>query len=430
MSLSWLKRTIELPHICAIAVLVLLASCTGRPAPNNIGLLPAPDIEVGEEINLLDEATEKVVAHMTPNGWVHLVAITAKGSAYHVVVSTRGVEHRAKFGGDRHYGYYHNLAIVDDGQGGLHVAIKDEHWIYNLATWYLAGNNQCSLLARSGNSLACVVNVSGGELETPAQYGITGFGGFGAGVIIPYRIRPTKLVLGRFSEGEWSYRAVIDSRMPYFVNLETRDGGVLASDAFGFAHILYRAHSGSSSHVRYATMSLTGEFAPVIEWHRSGGQLLKLADVESVPVDLPPQWFVPFDGLTFAVDPLKRKGVFFARDSSYSGFTSWIDGVVEVSAGGFSEPRLLPFSGSKPRELAPAGDERFHVLVTLGKKLLYLGYQVNGWSGPVRIGEFGTASIFRIGSSSIQLASDGRSQALAIWPKRDRSLAGRWVTLK
>jgi hypothetical protein len=429
LSLPWIKLTIDLPRNCAIAFLVILASCAGRSTPDNIGLLPAPDIEVGEEINLLDEATEKVVAHMTPNGWVHLVAITAKGSAYHVVVSARGVEHREKFGGDRQYGYYNNLAIADDGQGLLHVAIKDEYWIYDLATWHLAGNNQCSLLVRSGNSLACVVKVSGGELETPAQYGITGFGGFGAGVIIPYRIRPTKLVLGGFSEGEWSYRAVIDSRSPYFVNLETRDGGILASDAFGFAHILYRAHSGSSSHVRYATLPLTGEFTPVIEWHRSDDQWLKLANFESVPVDLPPGWFVPFDGLTFAVDPLTRKGVFFARDSSYAGFASWIDGIVEVRTGAFSEPRLMPFSRSKPRELAPAGGERFHVLVTLDKKLLYLGYQVNGWSGPVRIGNFGTSSMFLIGSSSIQLASDGRSQALAIWPKRDRTLAGRWVTL-
>lgn len=51
------------------------------------------------------------------------------------------------------------------------------------------------------------------------------------------------------------------------------------------------------------------------------------------------------------------------------------------------------------------------------------------WSGPTRTGEFGTPSLFLIGDSSIQLASDGRSQALAIWPKREGKLAGRWITL-
>ena len=128
------------------------------------------------------------------------------------------------------------------------------------------------------------------------------------------------------------------------------------------------------------------------------------------------------------MDPLTGIGVFFARQS-VGGFGSWSDGIVEIREGFFSQPTLLPFKDTKPQKIAPAGQERFHVLVAFNKSLLYMSYHAKGWSGPTRIGEFGTPSLFLNDDSSIQLASNGKNRVLAIWPKREGRLVGRWITL-
>ena len=64
--------------------------------------MPVLGVDLGDEISLLDEATEKVVSYMTSDGRIHLVAIIAKGEAYYIVVSERGVEREETFGGDDH----------------------------------------------------------------------------------------------------------------------------------------------------------------------------------------------------------------------------------------------------------------------------------------------------------------------------------------
>lgn len=84
------------------------------------------------------------------------------------------------------------------------------------------------------------------------------------------------------------------------------------------------------------------------------------------------------------------------------------------------------------QKFAPAGDERFHALVwgqVFKRDLYYLAYRPEGWSAPVRIGVYGNPNRFGVGENSIQLTSDGRPQALAIWQKREGVLAGRWIEL-
>ena len=427
MALLRFNPSFKPARLCAVGLLVLLGACASTPTPFESGTPPVPGVLAGEEIELLDDATEKVTAYMTPDGWVHLVAITAGGEAYHVAVSERGVEHRETLGGDHRYGYYNNLAIADDSLGRLHVAIKDEHWVFDQGSWKLAGNNRCSLLARYADSLACAHVVDGSELGTAAQWGITGFGGGPAGIIIPYRIRPDKLLLASLAEGEWSYRAVIEHPSPYSVKLENDSDGILAGDANGLVYVFYRGSYGSGTSTRYAVVPLAAKVEPTVEWRQPDGQTVKLADFSNVPVALPQDWYVPLGSLTFAVDPQAGVGAFIAMHSG--GFSGATEGIVEIRDGIFSQPALIPLKGSKPKKLAPAGQERFHALVALNKSLLYLNYRAGGWSGPTRIGEFGTPSLFLIDDSSIQLASDGRSRALAIWPKREGKLVGRWITL-
>ena len=91
-------------RLCAAGFLLLLGACASKPMLYQAGTPAVPGITAGEEIVLLDAATEKVVAHMTPDGWVHLVAITASGDARHVAVSGRGVERSETFGRDHRYG--------------------------------------------------------------------------------------------------------------------------------------------------------------------------------------------------------------------------------------------------------------------------------------------------------------------------------------
>lgn len=361
-------------RLCLASALVLLGACASGPKPGDISAMPPSGIHLGNEIPLLDAPPEKTVAHMTPDGRVHVAAIMDSGEAVHLVVSERGVEHREKIGPQR-YGYYDNLAIADDAEGRLHLALKNEHWILEKGAWRLAGDNRCALLARAGDALACACDVDGKELQTSAQWGASLIGGgFGSGLIIPYRYRPDKLVVAKAVGDGWSWRGVLDHGATYGVNLTNVDSGVLAGDASGRFHLLFIAHEENHYGVRYHALRFDGDGAQDIEWRQPEGPSVMLGSRES-------------------------------------------------------EPAPIPVRHGSPRRLAPAGKEGFHALVTVRPGLAYAAYRAGAWSAPTRIGEYGTPSLFLIGDSSIQIASDGRREALAIWPTRTGGLAGRWIRL-
>jgi len=418
-----------LAWLCMAGLLLLLAACASGPIADEIGTTPPPGAHFGNEIVLLDAATEKVAAHMTPDGRVHLIAITAGNDAYHVVVSAQGVERKQRIGAKR-YGYYQNLAITDDAQGRLHVALKDEHWILEQEVWRLAGNNACARLARAGDSVACVVLASGSELGTKAQWGAFIVGGPAAAILVPYLSRPSKLVLAKAVGDGWSYRTVLDHHLMYGLNMETRRSGILAGDASGMFHLLFRVHEGNTSHVRYDTQTPDEVGATEIEWRRPDEQAIELRNEVSAPVRPGPNCFIPFDDLALAVDPQTGKALFFVRRME-SGFGNWTTAVVEIRSRGsaYGQPVPIPFKNGNPKQLAPAGNERFHALVADGSNLIYLTHEAGSWTAPARIGEYGTPSLFLIDDDSIQLAWDGRRQALAIWPKRAGALVGRWIEL-
>jgi hypothetical protein len=435
MSKRWAGRNRRRWAPAAITVLlaaVVQAGCgttaeipesyTADRRPINAVLLSAPGVTLGDEIPLLDERTEKVVTHMTADGRVHLVAITPSGDARYLVVAPRGVEHTGRIGESGRYGYYSNLAIADDGRGRLHVVLRDEHWILEDGVWTLVGENRCALLIRAGDSLVCAQVVAGKELGTAPKWGITGFGGFGAGVVIPYRIRPDKLVLGAWGDHGWIYRAVIEQGSDYSTKIENYDDVIAAGDQRGAVHLFYRALLDRSATVRLAMLPPGPDPAPTVEWRLADGRNVMLADIGSASAG----WFVPFGNLAFAVDPQSGIGAFLARHESGG---QWLEGIVELRgqvSGSFSP---APVRESEGRALAAAGDMRFHALFSTGSRLHYLSHGTNGWSQPTRLGEFGTPSLFLIDHASIRLASDGRLRALAVWPRREGRLVGRWMEL-
>ena len=155
---------------CFFAGVLLLffgACAGGRHTLNITDTLPS-GVALGNEFTLVDTATEKVAAHMTQDGRVHLIAVTTGGDALHVVVSEAGVEEKNKVGSGRH-GYHENLAITDDARGRIHLAIKDKYWIWDKSTWQLVGSNRCALLVRAGDSVACITETNGKDLKTAAQ---------------------------------------------------------------------------------------------------------------------------------------------------------------------------------------------------------------------------------------------------------------------
>jgi hypothetical protein len=107
-------------------------------------------------------------------------------------VSKRGVEKAEKIGSDR-YGYYQDLAIIDDARGILHLAIKDEYWFLDKGVWRLVGVNTCRLMTRVGDLVGRATEAGGKELGTAGQWGMQAFGGFGAGIIITYRNQGARL---------------------------------------------------------------------------------------------------------------------------------------------------------------------------------------------------------------------------------------------
>lgn len=119
-------------------------------------------------------------------------------------------------------------------------------------------------------------------------------------------------------------------------------------------------------------------------------------------------------------------GAFFARQDHGRHA---VKDIVEVRAGRFSGLTPAPLNEPHPKPLAPAGDRHFHALLAAGKRVSYFNYGKRSWSAATGIGEFGTPGLFLIDDASIQLASDGRKQALAVWPKREGRLVGRWIEL-
>ncbi len=418
------RKLRELTLSCAGALLLLLVgACAGGRHLVNITDTPPPGIELGIEVTLVSAATEKVAAQMTQDGRVHVIAITNAGDALHVVVSERGIEEKNKVGSDRH-GYYEILAITSDAKDRIHLAIKDKYWIWDKSSWHLVGSNRCALLSRAGDSVACITGASGKELGTAAQWGITAFGG----VVIPFRIRPDKVVIAEATSDGWSYRNVFDYHLRYSVNTDNVGDAVLSGDASGRLHLFFKAHENNRFYFRYAALAFFEGAERDIEWRQSDGQTIKLTNSESKAVSLGEKWFIPVSPpLPFAVDPQTGKALFFARKSSF--LARWVDAGVEIQGKVLGQPAPLPVPNTKPKQLAPAGDDRFHALLGADHSLIYVTYRSGEWSAITKVGEFGTPSLFLIGNASIQLASDGRRQALAIWPRREGVLVGRWIRL-
>lgn len=407
-----------------VLLFLLLGGCTGgRTVVNITDDLPS-GIEIGKEIILLSQATEKVSAHMTRDGRVHMIAITKSGAAWHIVVSERGIEEKNRVG-NIHHGYYESLAITSDEKDRIHLAIKDEYWIWDKGNWEWVGNNRCVLMSGAGNSVACIIEASGKELGTAAEWGIMAFGGGPAGVIIPYRKKPAKVVIAEGTNEAWSYRNVLDYHLVYFVNLDNVGTAVLAGDITGRQHLFFQAYEGSYYHFRYATMTFSKVEGGDVEFRPSDGQPALLMNSESEAIFVEGWFITASPPHPFAVDPQTGKALFIVRKST--SFANWVDAGVEIQGKLLGQPIAFPVPTSQPMRLAPAGDEQFHALLGVNRTLLYATYRSGEWSAITKLGEYGKSGLFVIASASIQIASDGRPQALAIWPQKEGKLVGRWI---
>ncbi|UCF37414.1 MAG: hypothetical protein JSU96_00655, partial [Acidobacteriota bacterium] len=104
---------------------------------------------------------------------------------------------------------------------------------------------------------------------------------------------------------------------------------------------------------------------------------------------------------------------------------SWL-----ISQGQWSAPIPLPFSSSGPWEprLASAGAGRFHALLLGASHVFYLEFSGNRWSTPVDLGPAHTTTFWGWHGETIQIGSDTRGRALAVWPVK-KGLAGRWIEI-
>lgn len=421
------RKAREIAQLCVGLLLVFFVfACAGERRLVDISDTSRPGIELGDEITLVSEATERVVAHMTQDGRVHVIAITKAGDALHVVVSEKGIEEKNKVGNDRH-GYYENLAITSDAMDRVHLALKDKYWIWDKGGWHLSGSNRCALMARTGDAVACVTEAAGKELGTAAQWGIASFGGGPAGIPVPYRIRPAKIVLGVATEDGWSYRNVFDYYLKYSANLDSVGEAVLSGDAAGRLHLFFQVFENSYFFFRYASLALSEDVPRDIEWRPREGPAEKLMNSESQAIFIG-EWFIPASPpLPFAVDPQTGWALFFARRSTT--FANWVDAGIEIQGKRLDQPAEFPVPTSRPIRAAPAGNNRFHALLGVDHSLIYAAYGSGEWSAVTKIGVYGTLSLFLIDNASIQLASDGRRQVLAMWPRSEGRLVGRWVRL-
>jgi hypothetical protein len=410
---------------------LLLAACANTPPR------PAGDpvaVELGPVVRLLDVRTsnDQLTTLIDDAGDAHvIIASRADSTLRHLVVQQTGaISLNEVIRSDL------KVVTVDaafDGAGRLHVLADLQHlvrepsgsWSEAPTPWAAADLDTFLPRFVAGGTrdrpLLYAFDVKGKEVGAPARWDWYGVGGgFGAGIIWPWRTRGSRLALAVEDGGRYQDWWVVDLDD----NEDVADWRAVA-DPEGGVHVVYDAQRNvlaAQSLARYAHIesAAADDESPFrdIAGHR----------VRSVPgaaVPLPPE--APVIGMAAALgfDAATRELLLVRQ---HHGGRVLRDGVwgPEVPF-----PTILAW---EPR-VAPRGAGAFDIVVTgsqadspsgYEQPVIYLQFRDGRWSAPVELAGTESASFFGFVWGAVQVANDGKERVFVTWPVPD-GIEARWL---
>jgi hypothetical protein len=265
-------------------------------------------------------------------------------------------------------------------------------------------------------------DVKGKAVGAPARWDIFGFGGYGGGIIWPWRTRGSRLAVVAEDGGRYDEWSVIDVDGKE----DVADWRAVA-EPDGRVHVVYDAQRSVplQSLARYACIE------PAATQHAS--QLRQIAgrrvrSVSGIAMPVTPE--APSIGLSAELGfnattrelllVRQHRGGRVLRDGAWGPdvpfplVLAW-------------EPQVAPRTGrisevvvTGTRAESPSGHDL---------PVFYLQFRDGRWSAPVEVGDAGVEAFFGAPWDAVQMASDGHGRVLVTWPVKD-GIEARWLRLR
>jgi hypothetical protein len=266
-------------------------------------------------------------------------------------------------------------------------------------------------------------DVRGKAVGAPARWDIFGVGGYGGGIIWPWRTRGSRLAVVAEDGGHYDTWSVVDLDD----NEDVADWRTIA-DPDGRVHVVYDAQRNvlaTQSLARYACIepAATADSSPARE---IDGHHVRAVSGTVVPItpEAPAIGMSAALGFDAATGELllirQHRGGRVLRDDAWGPDVpfpmdlAWEPRVASLAAGGFD----VVVTGS--RTDSPSGYRQ---------PVFYLQFRDGRWSAPVEIGDAKVDALFGSIWGAVQLASDGNDRLLVTWPVPD-GIEARWLRVR
>jgi hypothetical protein len=416
-----------------LLTLLLLTACRAIP-PRPSG--EPPVVELGPVIRLLEVPTssERVRALIDDAGFAHvLIASPNDRTLRHLVVDAAGTIPLVEV--VRFDVKPASLDAAFDAAGRLHVLAGTQHFLREPAEgwseaptpWIAAGleTGKPRFVAGGapGGPLLYAFDVKGKALGAPARWDFYGIGGYGGGIIWPWRTRGSRLAVVAEDGGRYDAWSVVDLDD----NEDVADWSVVASPD-GRVHVVYDAQRSVlalQSLARYACIERESA-DDALRWREIAGRRVRSVAGKDVPIS-PEQ---PGVGLAAALgfDPSTNE-LLLVRPH---------DGGRVLRDGAWGPNALLPLELAWDPRVAPRAAGGFDVVVVGSRAespsghefpVFYLQFRDRGWSAPAEVGGAKVDSFFGSVWDAVQIASDGKERVLVTWPVRT-GIEGRWLRVR
>ena len=418
-----------------ILVFTLLASGCATPTQKISGNFSRPNLIIGPVFDVLKikTAQDSAKALIDGDGLGHvLVNSSEQESVHHVVVGREGVISDEIIATSASFGF---KDAAFDSAGRLHVLFGRQHlvkerggWSSSAPTpWSRAGiKAESATFVPGARELTWAVRVKGEEIDAPGRWDLFGFGGYGAGIVFPWHVGSTKLLLTTDTQHGQPGWIAIDP-----TDNSDIDNSILASDRHGNLHILYEraryamGHVGSPHYARIRADQLVGTAHNA---HDLAPSKSRLTAVSGQPFGLSTYRGYYYGTQTaIAADPENDLALIMMGHSPSK----------LIKGGQPSEPIDLPVRTFWNPQAVAAGNERFHTIVIgeardpwwgKGFPVLYLTFSKGQWSAPVELGLADASSFWGMIWYAVSIAGNGGNRALVVWPMPD-GIVGRWLEL-
>lgn len=415
----------------AVALGALLLTACAQTPPRPAG--EPVTVEPGPVIRLLDVATASDRTHVLIDdaGSAHVFVATSKGRTLrHLVVDPAGAIALDEL--VRPDLSPASLDAAFDAAGRLHLLAGPQHlvrgssgeWSEAPSPWAAAGLETGTPRfvhgAERSLPLLYAFDVRGKALGAPARWDLFGIGGYGGGIVWPWRTRGSRLAVVAEDGGRYDEWTVVDLDD----NEDVADWHAVAAPD-GRVHVVYDAQRtllASMSLARHASFATAAadDASPARE---IAGR--RVRPVAGTAVPLAPE--APSVGLSAALgyDPATRE-LLLARQH-FGGRV--------LHDGAWGPDRPFPLDLAWDPRVAPRAAGGFDVVVTGSRAdspsahefpVFYLRLRDGRWSAPFEVAGANVDSFFGSVWDAVQLASDGRGRLFVTWPVKG-GIEARWL---